>query len=151
MVRSFSRLPAKLAGKHRYCTVILVRPTRSRRQAVNRGGYRLRGSPTCQDGEAHRSERTHLAAYSSLIGRRCRRANSPPTGQARALECACYFTISSCEFYSQMNAPTWMRGITLGELRYRWTETGSLDLYRHAHAFDHIAGSRGVMGKATIL
>ena len=30
--------------------------------------------------------------------------------------------------------------ITTGELRYRWTETGSLDHCRHAHAFDHIAG-----------
>ena len=27
-----------------------------------------------------------------------------------------------------------------GELRYRWSETGALDHYRFAHAFDHLYG-----------
>jgi hypothetical protein len=30
--------------------------------------------------------------------------------------------------------------VTTGELRYRWTETGALNHYRHAYTFDHIAG-----------
>ncbi len=38
-----------------------------------------------------------------------------------------------------MKAPTRVRDLTTGELRYRWTETGPLEHYRHAHAFDHIA------------
>ena len=31
---------------------------------------------------------------------------------------------------------------TIGDLRSRWTETGALENYRHAHVFDHIAGLR---------
>ena len=32
-----------------------------------------------------------------------------------------------------------MRDATSGEVRYHWVETGPLDHYRHAHAFDHLA------------
>jgi len=44
------------------------------------------------------------------------------------------------EFYARLKAPTRVRDMTSGELRYRWTETGTLDHYRHAHVFDHLAG-----------
>jgi hypothetical protein len=44
------------------------------------------------------------------------------------------------DLYAQLKAPTRVRDLTTGELRYRWTETGALDHYRHAHAFDHLAG-----------
>ena len=44
------------------------------------------------------------------------------------------------ELYAQLKAPTHVRDMTSGELRYRWTETGTLDHYRHAHVFDHLAG-----------
>jgi len=30
------------------------------------------------------------------------------------------------------------RDLSTGELRFHWTETGALDHYRHAHAFDHL-------------
>jgi hypothetical protein len=50
--------------------------------------------------------------------------------------------IDGGEFYAQLKAPTRVRDPSSGELRYRWTETGAQDHYRHAHAFDHIAGSR---------
>jgi hypothetical protein len=48
--------------------------------------------------------------------------------------------IDGGEFYAQLKAPTRVRDLSTGELRYRWTETGALDHYRHAHAFDHLAG-----------
>lgn len=48
--------------------------------------------------------------------------------------------IDGGEFYAQLKAPTRVRDLTTGELRYRWTETGALDHYRHAHTFDHLAG-----------
>ncbi len=48
--------------------------------------------------------------------------------------------IDGGELYAQLKAPTRVRDLTTGELRYRWTETGALDHYRHAHAFDHLAG-----------
>ena len=51
-------------------------------------------------------------------------------------------SIDGGEFYAQLKAPSRVRDLTSGELRYRWTETGALDHYRHAHAFDHIVGSR---------
>ena len=37
---------------------------------------------------------------------------------------------------------TWrcVRDMTTGELRYVWQETSGLDHYRHAHAYDHLAG-----------
>lgn len=40
-----------------------------------------------------------------------------------------------------MKAPTRVRDLSTGELRYRWTETEAPDHYRHAHAFDRLAGS----------
>ncbi|MBK9471831.1 MAG: hypothetical protein IPO18_06040 [bacterium] len=43
------------------------------------------------------------------------------------------------EFYAQMKAPTRIRDASSGEIRYQWVETGPLDHYRHAHAFDHLA------------
>jgi len=45
------------------------------------------------------------------------------------------------DFYAHLKAPTRVRDIASGELRCRWTETGTLDHYRHAHVFDHLAGS----------
>lgn len=45
----------------------------------------------------------------------------------------------SGDFYAQMKAPKRERDLSTGALRYRWSETGALDLYRHAHAFDHLA------------
>ena len=48
--------------------------------------------------------------------------------------------IDGGELYAQLKAPTRVRDMTTGELRYKWTESGTLDHYRHAHAFDHIAG-----------
>ena len=38
-----------------------------------------------------------------------------------------------------MKAPKRERDLSTGALRYRWSETRALDLYRHAHAFDHLA------------
>ena len=43
-------------------------------------------------------------------------------------------------FYAQMKATTRVRDLTSGELRYQWTDNGALAHYRHAQAFDHIAG-----------
>jgi hypothetical protein len=48
--------------------------------------------------------------------------------------------IDGGDFYAQLKAPTRVRDMTTGELRYRWTEPGALDHYRHAQAFDHLAG-----------
>jgi len=44
------------------------------------------------------------------------------------------------DFYAQMKAMTRVRDLTSGELRYQWTDNGALAHYRHAQAFDHIAG-----------
>ena len=49
--------------------------------------------------------------------------------------------IDNGEFYAHMKAPSRVRDLTTGELRYRWTETGALDHYRFAHAFDHLDGA----------
>ncbi len=49
--------------------------------------------------------------------------------------------IDRSDFYAQLKAPTRVRDTASGELRYRWTETGTLDHYRHAHVFDYLAGS----------
>ena len=49
--------------------------------------------------------------------------------------------IDGGEFYAQLKAPSRVRDISTGELRYRWTETGALDHYRYAHAFDHLYGA----------
>ena len=43
------------------------------------------------------------------------------------------------DFYAQMKAPTRVRDMADGTLRYRWVETGPLEHYRHAQAYDHIA------------
>lgn len=40
-----------------------------------------------------------------------------------------------------MKAPKCERDLNTGQLRYRWSETGALEHYRHAHAFEHLAGS----------
>lgn len=49
--------------------------------------------------------------------------------------------IDGGELYAQLKAPTRVRDPINDEIRYRWSETGTLDHYRHAHAFDHIAGA----------
>ncbi|RKZ12349.1 hypothetical protein DRQ50_12075, partial [bacterium] len=48
--------------------------------------------------------------------------------------------IDGGEFYAQVKAPSRVRDMSTGDLRYRWTETGALDNYRMAHAFDHLYG-----------
>ena len=48
--------------------------------------------------------------------------------------------IDDGEFYAQMKAPKRERDLSTGQLRYRWSETGALEHFRHAHAFDYIAG-----------
>jgi len=50
-------------------------------------------------------------------------------------------SIDGGEFYAQLKAPSRVRDLSSGELRYRWTETGALDHYRFAHAFDHLYGA----------
>ena len=47
--------------------------------------------------------------------------------------------IDDGEFYAQMKAPKRERDLSTGQLRYRWSETGALDHFRHAHAFDWLA------------
>ena len=47
--------------------------------------------------------------------------------------------IDDGDFYAQMKPPKRERDLSTGALRYRWSETGALDLYRHAHAFDWLA------------
>jgi len=38
------------------------------------------------------------------------------------------------------------------ELKYRWTETGALDHYRFAHAFDHLYGVfRSTIGRVWVI
>jgi hypothetical protein len=53
-------------------------------------------------------------------------------------------TIESGEFYAQMKAPTRIRDMASGELRYQWVEPGRQDHFRHAHVFDHIAATRAL-------
>ncbi|MBA4387663.1 MAG: hypothetical protein C0404_06755 [Verrucomicrobia bacterium] len=52
--------------------------------------------------------------------------------------------IDDGELYAQMKAPKRERDLATGQLRYRWSDTGALDHYRHAHAFDFL-GSRYVI------
>jgi hypothetical protein len=59
--------------------------------------------------------------------------------------------IDGGEFYAQLKAPTRIRDMTTGGLRYRWTEIGALDHYRHAHAFDHLAGFYKTAPKAWVV
>jgi hypothetical protein len=47
--------------------------------------------------------------------------------------------IDDGEFYAEMKAPKRERDLSTGQLRYRWSETGALEHFRHAHAFDHLA------------
>jgi hypothetical protein len=60
--------------------------------------------------------------------------------------------IDGGELYAQMKAANRVRDLSSGELRYRWTETGALDHYRHAHALDHLAGVyRAVLGTVVVI
>ena len=43
-----------------------------------------------------------------------------------------------------MKAPTRVRDMASGELRYRWLESGRQDHFRHAHAFDHLAAAKAL-------
>lgn len=36
-------------------------------------------------------------------------------------------------------APKRERDLSTGQLRYRWSDTGALEHYRHAQVFDHLA------------
>jgi len=38
-----------------------------------------------------------------------------------------------------MKAPKRERDLTTGQLRYQWSQTGALDHYRYAQAFDYLA------------
>ena len=49
------------------------------------------------------------------------------------------------EFPAQMKAPKRERDMATGMLRYRWAETGALDHYRHAQAFDFLGSGYVVM------
>lgn len=46
--------------------------------------------------------------------------------------------IDDGEFNAQMKALKRERDMATGRLRYRWTETGTLDHFRHAQAFDFL-------------
>ena len=46
--------------------------------------------------------------------------------------------VDNGEFYAQMKAPTRIRDAADGQVRYRWVETGPLEHYRHAQAYDYI-------------
>jgi len=59
--------------------------------------------------------------------------------------------IDGGEFYAQLKAPTRVRDMTTGELRYRWTETGSLDHFRDAQVFDHLAGRHEAVREVLVL
>lgn len=48
--------------------------------------------------------------------------------------------IDGGDLYAQLKAPTRVKDMSTGELRYKWIEAGSLDHCRHAHAYNHIAG-----------
>ena len=45
------------------------------------------------------------------------------------------------EFYAEMKAPKRERDLSTGQLRYWWSETGALEHFRHAHAFDALASA----------
>jgi hypothetical protein len=47
--------------------------------------------------------------------------------------------IDNGDFYAEMKAPERERDLSTGQLRSRWSETGALEHYRHAHAFDHLS------------
>ena len=50
--------------------------------------------------------------------------------------------IDDGEFFAQMKAPKRERDLTSGVLRYRWTESGGVDPYLHAQAFEHLAAGQ---------
>ena len=52
--------------------------------------------------------------------------------------------IENGEFYAQMKAPTRIRDMASGEIRYQWVESGRQDHFRHAHAFDHLAAVKAL-------
>ena len=52
---------------------------------------------------------------------------------------------------AQPKAPSRVCDLTTGELRYRWTETGALNHYRHAHAYDHVVGHAWVEPKVLLI
>jgi hypothetical protein len=52
--------------------------------------------------------------------------------------------IAPGEFYAEMKAPKRERDLSTGQLRYRWSETGALEHFGHAHAFDHLASSQAI-------
>lgn len=47
--------------------------------------------------------------------------------------------IDDGEFFAQMKAPKRERDLSTGQLCFRWSESGALEHFRHAHAFDHLA------------
>ena len=59
--------------------------------------------------------------------------------------------IDGGEFYAQLKGPTRVRDMTTGELRYVWQETSGLVHYRHAHAYDHLAGVEFVVPKISVI
>lgn len=63
-------------------------------------------------------------------------AFSPTIGLAGAFERARHLAISAYLMRAvKISQPRAVKG------RYRWTETGALDHYRYAHAFDHLYGA----------
>jgi|GEM_PF-1254245 len=71
------------------------------------------------------------AAYEEIKGRRWWIPETAPM-------------IENGEFYAQMKAPTRVRDIASGELRYQWIESGRQDHFRHAHVFDHLAAQKAL-------
>jgi len=59
--------------------------------------------------------------------------------------------IDNGEFYAQRKAPTRVRDMTAGELRYVWQEISGLDHYRHAHAYYHLAGLEYVVPRISVI
>jgi hypothetical protein len=58
--------------------------------------------------------------------------------------------IDDGEFFAQMKAPKRERDLTAGVLRYRWTESGGVEHYRHAQAFDHLAAGLLIRNRVTV-
>lgn len=54
------------------------------------------------------------------------------------------------EFFAQMKAPKRERDLTAGILRYRWTESGGVEHYRHAQAFDHLAAGQWMSNRVRV-
>jgi hypothetical protein len=47
--------------------------------------------------------------------------------------------IDDGEFFAQMKAPKRERDLSTGQPRFRWSESGALEHFRHAHALDQLA------------